>query len=269
MDDQVLALPPATPVTLRVARAAKVIGMPVTQAQCADVFQRLGLPSPRAMARSPSRRRAGASTCDRGRPDRGSGARHRLRQAAVHAAAGARHARCGVKRSAAPMRCAMRGRAGLPGRPSTSALSRRAGKPSWPATPTPSGAEPHRRAAGGDALQPDRQPGQRAAPQPVAQGDRGCGCSSWAACSCATSGGSGRPARGRHRQPMRVAGLAYGPAEPQWGSSERAVDFFDVKGDVEALLAPRKPVFVAAEHPALHPGRCAQVWWTACHRPCG
>jgi phenylalanyl-tRNA synthetase beta chain len=33
-------------VTLRVARAAKVIGMPVSQAQCADVFQRLGLSSP-------------------------------------------------------------------------------------------------------------------------------------------------------------------------------------------------------------------------------
>jgi phenylalanyl-tRNA synthetase beta chain len=44
MDDQQLRLPQrATPVTLRVARAAKVIGMPVTQAQCAEVFQRLGL----------------------------------------------------------------------------------------------------------------------------------------------------------------------------------------------------------------------------------
>jgi phenylalanyl-tRNA synthetase beta chain len=31
-------------VTLRVARAAKVIGMPLTQAQCADALQRLGLP---------------------------------------------------------------------------------------------------------------------------------------------------------------------------------------------------------------------------------
>jgi phenylalanyl-tRNA synthetase beta chain len=51
MDDQVLALPPATPVTLRVARAAKVIGMPVTQAQCAEVFQRLGLSFTEAPAR--------------------------------------------------------------------------------------------------------------------------------------------------------------------------------------------------------------------------
>jgi hypothetical protein len=43
---------------------------------------RLGLPFTKARARSPSRRRAGASTCDRGRPDRGGDPRHRLRQAA-------------------------------------------------------------------------------------------------------------------------------------------------------------------------------------------
>ena len=62
------------------------------------------------------------------------------------------------------------------------------------------------------------------------------------------------------RQPTRVGGLAYGPADaPQWGSRERGVDFFDVKGDVESLLAPLKPVFVADQHPALHPGRCARV----------
>ncbi|MDR1967652.1 MAG: phenylalanine--tRNA ligase subunit beta, partial [Burkholderiaceae bacterium] len=36
-------------------------------------------------------------------------------------------------------------------------------------------------------------------------------------------------------------------------------DFFDVKGDVEALLGPRQPVFERAEHPALHPGRSARV----------
>jgi phenylalanyl-tRNA synthetase beta chain len=61
-------------------------------------------------------------------------------------------------------------------------------------------------------------------------------------------------------QPMRVAGLAYGPASTvQWGTAEAAVDFFDVKGDVEALLAPRQAVFEPAEHPALHPGRCARV----------
>ena len=61
-------------------------------------------------------------------------------------------------------------------------------------------------------------------------------------------------------QPLKVAGLAWGPAEPlQWGAKERAVDFYDVKADVEALLAPRVATFVAAEHPAMHPGRCARV----------
>src|SRR5690606_11338091 len=60
--------------------------------------------------------------------------------------------------------------------------------------------------------------------------------------------------------PLRVAALAYGSAEAlQWGSASRSVDFFDVKGDVEALLAPRRPVFTPAEHPAFHPGRSAQV----------
>jgi phenylalanyl-tRNA synthetase beta chain len=45
----------------------------------------------------------------------------------------------------------------------------------------------------------------------------------------------------------------------QWGAAERAVDFFDVKGDVEALFAPREVRFVASVHPALHPGRSARL----------
>ena len=61
-------------------------------------------------------------------------------------------------------------------------------------------------------------------------------------------------------QPVRLTGLAYGPSDAQqWGTASRPVDFFDVKGDVEALLAPSQVRFVAAEHPAFHPGRCAQV----------
>ena len=61
-------------------------------------------------------------------------------------------------------------------------------------------------------------------------------------------------------QPMRVAGLAYGPRGAlHWGQSDKLVDFFDVKGDVEALLAPLHAVFAPAEHPAMHPGRCASV----------
>jgi phenylalanyl-tRNA synthetase beta chain len=61
-------------------------------------------------------------------------------------------------------------------------------------------------------------------------------------------------------QPMRVAGMVCGSADAlQWGRKEQGADFFDVKGDVEALLAPRKPTFAPAEHPAMHPGRCATV----------
>jgi phenylalanyl-tRNA synthetase beta chain len=61
-------------------------------------------------------------------------------------------------------------------------------------------------------------------------------------------------------QPMRVAGLAYGePQQLQWSQSAASVDFYDIKGDVEALLAPRVPTFEPAEHPAMHPGRCARV----------
>jgi phenylalanyl-tRNA synthetase beta chain len=61
-------------------------------------------------------------------------------------------------------------------------------------------------------------------------------------------------------QPMRVAALAWGSADAlQWGRKDSAVDFFDVKGDVEALFAPSVAQFSAAAHPAMHPGRCAQV----------
>jgi phenylalanyl-tRNA synthetase beta chain len=62
------------------------------------------------------------------------------------------------------------------------------------------------------------------------------------------------------RQPIKLGGLAYGTAAPaQWGEAERNVDFFDVKGDIEALLAPATARFAPAPHPALHPGRSAVV----------
>jgi phenylalanyl-tRNA synthetase beta chain len=61
-------------------------------------------------------------------------------------------------------------------------------------------------------------------------------------------------------QPIKLAGLAYGDAsELQWGTAERPVDFYDVKGDLEAVLSPRTARFVAAAHPAMHPGRCAAI----------
>jgi len=62
------------------------------------------------------------------------------------------------------------------------------------------------------------------------------------------------------RQPVRVAAVAYGTVvEEQWGVPARGVDFFDVKSDLEMLIAPRRVRFEPVAHPALHPGRGARV----------
>ena len=61
-------------------------------------------------------------------------------------------------------------------------------------------------------------------------------------------------------QPQMVGGLAYGSFVPeQWANVSRAVDFFDVKGDLERVLDPLRFTTQAATHPALHPGRSAQI----------
>ncbi len=73
-------------------------------------------------------------------------------------------------------------------------------------------------------------------------------------------GGCFTAEKGSYSQQERLAGLAYGGAlAEQWGSQERNVDFYDVKGDVEALFAPRELGFQAAQHPASHPGRSASI----------
>lgn len=65
-----------------------------------------------------------------------------------------------------------------------------------------------------------------------------------------------------HQQPA-IGLLAAGPLEPEhWDGKQRAVDFFDVKADVEALLAgagAQRFRFEAATHPALHPGQSARI----------
>jgi phenylalanyl-tRNA synthetase beta chain len=61
-------------------------------------------------------------------------------------------------------------------------------------------------------------------------------------------------------QPKKLAAIAYGQAiDEQWGAPARVVDYFDVKADVEAMFAPRALRFLKADHPALHPGRSAQI----------
>lgn len=75
---------------------------------------------------------------------------------------------------------------------------------------------------------------------------------------CFSKAGAGLGVQAYH-QPVRVAGLAWGAAEPeQWGQATRRVDFYDLKRDVEILLGARAE-FVAEKHPALHPGRSALI----------
>ena len=66
------------------------------------------------------------------------------------------------------------------------------------------------------------------------------------------------------RQEPMLAGIITGNlADEQWGIPSRMADFFDLKGDVEAILeltGEREHfTFVAEEHPALHPGQSARI----------
>jgi len=73
--------------------------------------------------------------------------------------------------------------------------------------------------------------------------------------------------QGELKEVDSLAGLAIGPRLPeQWGNpleARTAVDFFDVKADVQALLgatgAAGEVVFEGAELSCLHPGRSARI----------
>jgi len=65
------------------------------------------------------------------------------------------------------------------------------------------------------------------------------------------------------QEPM-LAGICSGSAvTQQWGEKMRNLDFFDVKSDVEGILALTGNadgiMFVADKHPALHPGQSAKI----------
>jgi len=70
-------------------------------------------------------------------------------------------------------------------------------------------------------------------------------------------------ARALDQEPVLAGAVTGAAAAEQWGVPGRAVDFFDVKGDVQALIALRgiEPAyrFSAARHPALHPGQTAAI----------
>lgn len=64
-----------------------------------------------------------------------------------------------------------------------------------------------------------------------------------------------------YHQPWKLGILISGTAKPEsWSDPARPVDFFDLKNDVCALLAPKSLVFKKAIHPALHPGRSAEIY---------
>ncbi len=262
MDDQVVSLPPASKVLLRVDRASKVIGMPVLQAQCADVFRRLGLPFTEApgtfLVESPSWRFdiqieedlieevirvLGYDSLPESPPLAPVTARSPVE--AIRSSHAVRHALAAL------------------GYQETINFS--FVEPRWE----------HELAGNAD---PIKVLNPIAAPQSVMRSSllgslisvlrfnlshqsarvRVFEIGRVAQRDAAVAAGNTTVA-GVH-QPMRVAALSYGPAnELQWGAADRTTDFYDVKGDLESLLAPAPVEFRAAQHPALHPGRCAEV----------
>ncbi len=66
------------------------------------------------------------------------------------------------------------------------------------------------------------------------------------------------------KQENYIAGIITGSVYPeQWGLTAKPTDFYDIKADVEALLAltanETEFSFTADEHPALHPGQSARI----------
>ncbi|MEE9358811.1 MAG: phenylalanine--tRNA ligase subunit beta, partial [Sedimenticolaceae bacterium] len=66
------------------------------------------------------------------------------------------------------------------------------------------------------------------------------------------------------KQDIMLSGLVSGPSLPeQWDSNDGSVDFFDIKADLETVLAlggnRDEFDFIAAEHPTLHPGQSAKI----------
>lgn len=72
-----------------------------------------------------------------------------------------------------------------------------------------------------------------------------------------------RAADGKVQEQAKLAGVVTGNVYPeQWGHPSRAMDFYDIKGDVEALLgqvAGTRFYFAPVAHPTLHPGQSAQI----------
>ena len=62
------------------------------------------------------------------------------------------------------------------------------------------------------------------------------------------------------QQPLRLAALACGSVQGEkWGEKARKVDFYDLRGDLEALMHPMLVEIRSANLPAMHPGQCAEI----------
>ncbi|QEA12108.1 phenylalanine--tRNA ligase subunit beta [Comamonas flocculans] len=262
IDDQQPRMPAPTPVTLRVARASKVIGMPLSQAQCADALERLGLavraregvievtpPSYRFDLRLEEdlieevARIIGYQKLPTEAP---------LGRIAPRLRPESRRSRYAVRREMAAL--------GYQETINFSFVQERweqelagNGAPIRLLNPIASQMSVMRSSLLGSLMQVLRSNlDRKAARVRVFEVGR-------VFLRDASVPDSDTSVQG-YAQPVRIAALAYGSSAPlQWGGKERLVDFFDAKGDVQALLAPLQPDFEAAEHPAMHPGRCARV----------
>ncbi len=262
LDDQVLRLPEARPVTVRVARAAKIIGMPITQAQCAEVFRRLGLQFSEeagSLTVLPPSWRFDLKIEEDLIEELIRVIGYDKLPATPPVAPVTARVRPEARRSANTVRRTL---AGLDFQEtiSFSFVEERwehelAGNPDPIKVLNPIAAPlaVMRSSLLGSLIQVLRVNVARKASR-VRVFEIGRVFKRDASVS------DGEQTVAGLRQPLRVAGLASGPADSQqWGRKEQGVDFYDAKGDVEALLAPRRPVFVADVHPAMHPGRCARV----------
>jgi len=262
MTDQVLALPERKPVSLRVARAEKVIGMPVTQAECAGVFRRLGLPyveQPGVLTVTPPSWRFDIAL------------EEDLIEEVVRVLG---YERLPTTAPRAPVTSRVRPEAGV----SSHALRRRLADAGWQETISFSFVEEAWEKTLAGNADPIRVLNPIAAPLAVMRSSLMGSLMQVLKTNLTrrvsrlrvfelgrvfvrdATAQDGPLSVAGVRQPQRIAGLAYGPVAPlQWGVAERSVDFYDVKGDLVALLAPRQAHFAASEHPAMHPGRCAAV----------
>jgi phenylalanyl-tRNA synthetase beta chain len=262
VDDQKANVPTPAPVTLRVARAVKVIGMPLTQVQCVDALKRLGLPVTQGegtvTVTPPSyrfdlqieedlieevARMVGYNNLPHTPP---------LAPITAKIRAEAQRSPFAVRRALAAMGyqetinfsfVEERWEHELAGNPNPIKLL----------NPIASQMSVMRSSLIGSLLQVLRFNAARKAPR-VRVFELGRVFLRDASVKSTDSTVEG------FDQPMRIAGLVGGSADAlQWGRKEQGVDFFDAKGDVEALLAPLKVEFAPGTHPAMHPGRCAQV----------